>query len=155
MFGLCEETGIIGAFCTLIVPYKGYTEGTVIDVVDVPTNEVPQQVLGEIELASKGSAKPLACYDLALLLEGAEIQPNGTIQITLPPLQQEFDADNVMVVYIAPDGSYQECKTTVNEDGTITLQYKDALSSISDTYEVTLKVVDDSFQFVSNKRVAE
>jgi hypothetical protein len=97
-------------------------EGTVIDVVDVPTNEVPQQVLGEIELASKGSAKPLACYDLALLLEGAEIQPNGTIQITLPALQQEFDADNVMVVYIAPDGSYQECKTTVNEDGTITFE---------------------------------
>jgi hypothetical protein len=97
-------------------------EGTVIDVVDVPTNEVPQQVLGEIELASKGSAKPLACYDLALLLEGAEIQPNGTIQITLPPLQQEFDADNVMVIYIAPDGSYQECKTTVNEDGTITFE---------------------------------
>jgi hypothetical protein len=97
-------------------------EGTVIDVVDVPTNEVPQQVLGEIELASKGSAKPLACYDLALLLEGAEIQPNGTIRITLPALQQEFDADNVTVVYIAPDGSYQECKTTVNEDGTITFE---------------------------------
>ena len=54
--------------------------------------------------------------------EGAEIQPNGTIQITLPALQQEFDADNVMVVYISPDGSYQECKTTVNEDGTITFE---------------------------------
>ena len=31
MFGICEETGIIGAFCKLIVPYRGYTEGTVID----------------------------------------------------------------------------------------------------------------------------
>ena len=97
-------------------------EGTVIDVVDIPTNKVPQQILGEIELASKGIAKPLAYYDLSLLLEGAEIQPNGTIQITLPALQQEFDADNVMVVYISPDGSYQECKTTVNEDGTITFE---------------------------------
>jgi hypothetical protein len=97
-------------------------DGTVIDVVDVPVNEVPEQVLGEIELAVKGGAKPLACYDLALLLEGAEIQPNGTIQITLPALQQEFDADNVMVIYIAPDGSYQECNTTVNEDGTITFE---------------------------------
>ena len=27
-----------------------------------------------------------------------------------------------MVVYISPDGSYQECKTTVNEDGTITFE---------------------------------
>jgi hypothetical protein len=26
------------------------------------------------------------------------------------------------VVYIAPDGSYEECKTTVNEDGTITFE---------------------------------
>ena len=97
-------------------------EGTVIDVVDIPMNKVPQQILGEIELASKGSAKPLAYYDLSLLLEGAEIQPNGTVQITLPALQQEFDADNIMVVYISPDGSYQECKTTVNEDGTITFE---------------------------------
>ena len=31
MFGICEETGIIGAFCTLIVPYRGYTEGSVIE----------------------------------------------------------------------------------------------------------------------------
>ena len=27
-----------------------------------------------------------------------------------------------MVVYIAPDGSYEECKTIVNEDGTITFE---------------------------------
>jgi hypothetical protein len=97
-------------------------EGAVLDVVEMPTEQVPEQVLGEIELAVKGGAKPLACYDLALLFERAEIQPNGTIQITLPALQQEFDADNVMVIYIAPDGSYQECKTTVNEDGTITFE---------------------------------
>lgn len=31
MFTTIEDTGIIGAFCTLIEPYKGYTEGTVID----------------------------------------------------------------------------------------------------------------------------
>lgn len=30
MYGFCEDTNIIGAFCTLIEPYKGYTEGTVI-----------------------------------------------------------------------------------------------------------------------------
>ena len=32
-------------------------------MIDVPTNEIPERVLGEIELASKGNAKPLACYD--------------------------------------------------------------------------------------------
>lgn len=30
MYGFSEDTSIIGAFCTLIEPYKGYTEGTVI-----------------------------------------------------------------------------------------------------------------------------
>lgn len=31
MYGLYEDNSIIGAYCTLIVPYKGYTEGTIID----------------------------------------------------------------------------------------------------------------------------
>lgn len=59
---------------------------------------------------------------------------------------------------VSGDTAYMKCnivKGWTNEDGTITLQYKDALSSISDTFEVTLKAVDDSYQFVSNKRVAE
>lgn len=55
---------------------------------------------------------------------------------------------------VAGDTEYMKCdiiKGWVNEDGTITLQYCDALSSISDIYEVTLKEVGDSYQFVSNK----
>lgn len=56
------------------------------------------------------------------------------------------------------DTAYMKCNITkgwANEDGTITLQYCDALSSISDTYEVTLKEVGGSYQFVSNKCVTE
>lgn len=59
---------------------------------------------------------------------------------------------------VAGDTAYMKCAITkgwTNEDGTITLQYTDGLSSISDTYEVTLKAVGDSYQFVSNKRVAK
>ena len=55
---------------------------------------------------------------------------------------------------VAGDTLYMKCDIVTgwtNEDGTITLQYKDALSSISNIYEVTLKVVGDSYQFVSNK----
>ena len=37
-----------------------------------------------------------------------------------PDLAAEYD--KIIVVYIAPDGSYEECKTTVNEDGTITFE---------------------------------
>ena len=96
--------------------------GTVFDVVEVDEEQVPEEVLGEIELQMDGSAKPLACYDLSLLLDGVEIQPDGTVEITLPALQQEFDGDKVVVVYIAPDGSYEECETIVNPDGTITFK---------------------------------
>lgn len=59
---------------------------------------------------------------------------------------------------VAGDTVYMKCDITngwANEDGTITLQYCDALSSISDTYEVTLKEVGDSYQFVSNIKVEE
>lgn len=57
---------------------------------------------------------------------------------------------------VTGDTTYMKCDITkgwTNEDGTITLQYTDGLSSISDTYEVTLKAVGDSYQFVSNKGV--
>ena len=59
---------------------------------------------------------------------------------------------------VAGDTEYMKCDITkgwVNEDGTITLQYCDALSSVSDTYEVTLKEAGDSYQFVSNKCVTK
>ena len=97
-------------------------DGTIFEAVEQPVDQVPEQVLGEIALQAAGQAKPLAMYDLSLLLDGAEIQPDGTVQITLPALQQEYDYDSVIVVYIAPDGSYEECNTTVNEDGSITFE---------------------------------
>ena len=96
--------------------------GTVLDVAEVEASTITAEVLGEIELQLDGAAKPLACYDLSLLLNGAAIQPNGKVLVTLPALQQDFDHDKVVVVYIAPDGSVEECPTTVNEDGTITFE---------------------------------
>jgi hypothetical protein len=79
-------------------------------------------VLGEIAVTAEGAVKPLGMFDLSLLLDGAEIQPNGTVAITLPAPDLAAEYDSIMVVYIAPDGSYEECKTTVNEDGTITFE---------------------------------
>ncbi len=60
--------------------------------------------------------------------------------------------------HVAGDTKYIKCDITkgwVNEDGTITLQYCDAISSILGTYEVTLKEAGDSYQFLSNKSVAQ
>ena len=97
-------------------------EGTVFDVVEQPVEQVSEQVLGEIAVTADGAAKPLGMYDLSLLLDGAKIQPNGTVEITLPAPDLAAEYDSIIVVYIAPDGSYEECKTTVNEDGTITFE---------------------------------
>jgi hypothetical protein len=97
-------------------------EGTVFDVVAEPAEQVPQQVLGEIAVTAKGAPKALGMYDLSLLLDGAEIQPDGTVAVTLPAPDLAAEYEEIIVVYIAPDGSYEECKTTVNEDGTITFE---------------------------------
>ena len=97
-------------------------EGTVFDVVEQPVEQVPEQVLGEIAVTADGAAKPLGMYDLSLLLDGAKIQPDGTVEVTLPAPDLAAEYDKIIVVYIAPDGSYEECKTTVNEDGTITFE---------------------------------
>ena len=110
---------------TLDVPTNSQASlpaGTVIDVVEKPVEEIPEQVLGEIAVTAEGAAKPLGMYDLSLLLDGAEIQPNGAVVITLPAPDLAAEYDRIIVVYIAPDGSYEECKTTVNEDGTISFE---------------------------------
>ena len=96
--------------------------GTIFDVVEQPVEQVPEQVLGEIAVTAGGAAKPLGMYDLSLLLDGAKIQPDGTVAVTLPAPALAAEYDRIIVVYIAPDGSYEECKTTVNEDGSITFE---------------------------------
>ena len=97
-------------------------EGTVFDVVEQPATEIPEQVLGEIAVTAEGAAKPLGMFDLSLLLDDATVQPNGTVVVTLPAPDLAAEYDQIIVVYIAPDGSYEECKTTVNEDGTISFE---------------------------------
>ena len=97
-------------------------EGTVFDVVEQPVEQVPEQVLGEIAVTAEGAAKPLGMFDLSLLLDGATIQPNGMVSITLPAPDLAVEYDKIIVVYIAPDGSFEECSTTLNDDGTITFE---------------------------------
>ena len=114
---------VIGTVLNVSVGSNAYIpEGTVFDVVEKPTEEIPDEVLGEIAVTADGAAKPLGMYDLSLLLDGAKIQPDGTVEITLPAPDLAAEYDRIIVVYIAPDGSYEECKTTVNDDGTITFE---------------------------------
>ena len=113
--------GVVGTVLNVPNGSNAYIpDGTTFDVVQQPVEQVPEQVLGEIAVTAEGAAKALGMYDLALLLDGAEIQPNGTVAITIPAPDLAADYERIIVVYIAPDGSYEECETIVNEDGTIT-----------------------------------
>ena len=121
---IAQITGeVVGTVLNVPAGSNAYIpEGTVFDVVEEPVEQVPEQVLGEIAVTAEGAAKPLGMYDLSLLLDGAKIQPDGTVEVTLPAPDLATEYDKIIVVYIAPDGSYEECKTTVNEDGTITFE---------------------------------
>ena len=121
---IAQITGdVVGTVLNVPAGSNAYIpEGTVFDVVEQPRAEVPEQVLGEIAVTADGAPKPLGIYDLSLLLNGAKIQPNGTVEITVPAPDLAAEYDSIIVIYIAPDGSYEECKTTVNEDGTITFE---------------------------------
>ena len=121
---IAQVTGeVVGTVLNVPTGSNAYIpEGTVFDVVEDSVEEVPEQVLGEIAVTAEGAAKALGMYDLSLLLDGAEIQPNGTVAITIPAPDLAAEYDRIIVVYIAPDGSYEECVTVVNEDGTITFE---------------------------------
>ena len=115
--------GVVGTVLNVPAGSNAYIpEGTVFEVVEEPVEQVPEQVLGEIAVTAEGAPKALGMYDLSLLLEGATIQPNGTVAITIPAPDLAAEYEHIMVVYIAPDGSYEECKSTINEDGTITFE---------------------------------
>ena len=96
--------------------------GTLIDVVDKSNEQVPDEILDELATTEETIVETLGVYDLNLLLDGVKIQPNGLVVVTLPAPKLTTEYDRIVVIYIAPDGSYEECKTTVNADGTISFE---------------------------------
>ena len=67
-----------------------------------------------------GEISIVAYYDLYLIHNSAYIHPNGKLVVTLPLVAGNYDS--IMVIYIADDGSIEECKTTVNADGTVSFE---------------------------------
>ena len=94
--------------------------GTIFEVVALENEDVSEETLGEIAIYLDGSPDVLAFYDMSLLLEGAPVQPNGVIMVTIPAVEVEYDT--IKVVYIDDNGNFEECATTINEDGTITFE---------------------------------
>ena len=96
--------------------------GTVIEVVEKPKDSISKQILDEFASTAETVVEALGVYDLNLLLDGVKIQPNGAVVVTLPAPNLTVEYDRIIVVFIAGDGSYDECKTTVNADGTISFE---------------------------------
>lgn len=96
--------------------------GTVIDVVDKSNEQVSDEILDELATTEETIVETLGVYDLNLLLDGVKIQPNGAVVVTLPAPKLNAEFDRIIVVYIAPNGGYEECKTTVNADGSISFE---------------------------------
>ena len=57
---------------------------------------------------------------MSLILDGAPVQPNGKVMVTIPAVDIKYDT--IKVVYIDDNGNFEECATTINEDGTITFE---------------------------------
>lgn len=70
-----------------------------------------------IQNSLKEISTKFVAYDVTAVLNGAEIQPNGSIKITLK-IPDNF-SQNVAVYYVADDGTSEKLESTVNADGTI------------------------------------
>lgn len=83
----------------------------------------PETVLPMIPPLNEGDQFHFA-YDISLLLEGAEYQPDGTVKVTVVPqqsLQMElFDSLQSVVYHITDGGEAEVVESQLNADGTIT-----------------------------------
>ena len=95
-------------------------ENTVLKVEEVK-DEVSEDVKANVEIVvGNDNAEVLASYDISLILDGATVQPGGTVEVTLPAPENAADFDTLQVVYIDDDGNVTPCETRVNADGTVT-----------------------------------
>lgn len=93
--------------------------GTTIDAEEVMTS-FSDTVRGNIETVVGKDAEIIIAYDITLLLDGEEIQPDGMIRITVPAPIESSKYDSIMVVYINSEGKAIPCDTVINADGTVT-----------------------------------
>ena len=98
-------------------------ENTTLEV-DRVEEDLPTDVEDKVS-AAIGEDKQtdvLATYDIELLLGGANVQPGGEIEVTLPIPENAAAYDSLQVVYIDGAGNATPCATTVNGDGTLTFE---------------------------------
>nr|MBE6545217.1 hypothetical protein [Oscillospiraceae bacterium] len=89
--------------------------------VDAVNEDLSNTVHKNIDVAA-GTGKEadlLTVYDIALVLDGASVQPGGDVVVTLPAPENTDGYESLQVVYIDDNGNVTVCETTVNADGTV------------------------------------
>ena len=95
-------------------------ENTVIQVEEIKDDVSADVKVNVQAVVGNDKAEVLASYDISLLLDGATVQPGGTVEVTLPAPENTDAYDAIQVVYVDDEGNVTPCETKVNADGTIT-----------------------------------
>ena len=95
-------------------------ESTVLQVEKVDA-EGSEDVKASVQVVvGNDNVEILASYDISLILDGATVQPGGSVEVTLPALENMDEYETIQVVYVDDEGNVTPCETKVNADGTIT-----------------------------------
>ena len=100
----------------------GIPVGTILDVVVLEESDLSGKAVRSITDQFGSKSDLLAFYDISLLLDDVQIQPNGKILVTIPVSTLEWNYEGIKVIYIADDGSVEECVTIVNENGSVSFE---------------------------------
>jgi|GEM_PF-1870972 len=82
----------------------------------------PEQVGDSVREQLGEDAQILTAYEITLLLDGAEYDPRGKLEVTLPVPDEAKGFASVAVAFIDEDGNAVPCVTNKNGDGTLTFE---------------------------------
>lgn len=119
----CKQTIKETIPCSSIDDETGATFETVEGVLDsgaeikIKEIKTDSETYKLIQNSLKEITTKFVAYDITTVLNGAEIQPNGSIKITLK-IPDGF-SQNVVIYYVSDDGEIEKLESTVNADGTV------------------------------------
>ena len=122
----CNACGVLRwAVCPDTDVTIRHEDGTVLPAGTTVTVDAVEIDESDVNLGEQTAL--VVVYDISLLLNGQEVQPDGVVAVTLPAPADAARYTDLQVVYIDDAGNVTPCKTVINEDGTITF-YTDHFS---------------------------
>ena len=88
-----------------------FPKGTVLTATPISTAEK----ISFLNDALEKVAKTYKAYDITATYNNLKVQPDGKVYAKFN-ISSNFDINKVMVIYIAEDGSFEECNYTINKE---------------------------------------